>query len=330
LISRCEEKEPPRLSGNQAPLWLLKASSRETVYLVTEEGQCAAIALHTLPLCSRPAEGVPIGEVAPLKDIQRVAAIFSLPPKGERLTDGYLLTVTRQGFVKKSSLEEIGGPAAHLFTLVKVNPGDRLGWVLLTHGDDEILFATAQGMAIRFSEQSVRPTGLATGGVLGIKLRADDEVIGAAVFPKDGEALLVASDGRAKRLPLDQFPVQGRYGQGVQAWKIGSSGRLVGLAVGRSATRVTLFMEKLAPKSIRFDEAPLQSRAGRGKVVQELKADDRVLRLMLTWETAAALPQSSSAAGERRQRKQKATPKDQQSESSSEPSTRPRKSKTTQ
>ncbi len=287
LISRSEDGKPPRLSGNESPAFLLKASSRDTVYLVAQNGECAALALHSLPPSSRPSSGLPIGDVSPLKDAKALAAVFALPPKGERPSDAYVLTVTRQGYVKKSSLEEVSGPAAHLLTLVKVNPGDRLGWVQITRGDREILLVTAQGMAIRFSEQSVRPMGLVAAGVLGIKLSPNDEVIGAETLPKTGDILLVASDGKAKRVAVEQFPVQGRYGQGVQAWKLTPSAQLVGMAVGKATDQATLFLEKLAPKSIRFDEAPLQTRTGRGRVIQELKSGDRITRLSVVWELGA-------------------------------------------
>lgn len=293
LISRSETSKPPRLSGNDAPAWLLKASSRDTVYLVAENGECAAIALPSLPPCNRPSEGLPLGDVSPIKDPTSLACVFALSPKSERPAEAFVLTVTRQGYVKKSALNEVIGPAAHLFTLAKVNPGDRLGWVRLTSGDQEILLTTAQGMAIRFSEQGVRPMGLVAAGVLGIKLNQNDEVIGAAVLPKVGDILLVASDGRAKRLAIEQIPLQGRYGQGVRAWKLSQTARLVGMAVGKPTAQATLFLEKLAPKSIRFDEAPLQTRAGRGKMVQALKPGDRIVRLVVAWEKSEAASPNS-------------------------------------
>ncbi len=302
LISRTDDGKPPRLSGSEAPAWLLKASSRDTLYLLAQNGECAAIPLHSLPSCSRPSEGIPLGDVSPLKDVHVLAAAFTLPPKGERPSQAYLLTVTRQGYVKKSNLEEVGGPAAHLFNLVKVNPGDEVGWVGITRGDQEILLVTAQGMAIRFSEQSVRPMGLVAAGVLGIKLNAGDRVVGAEILPKVGEILLVASDGRAKRLKIEQFPLQGRYGQGVQAWKLTPPTQLAGMAVGKATAQATLFLAKLAPKSIRFDEAPLQSRAGRGKVIQEIKAGDRIVRFVVPWEgnQARSTPPPSQSKRTRR------------------------------
>jgi len=139
-------------------------------------------------------------------------------------------------------------------------------------------------MTIRFKEDSVRPMGLPSMGVLGIKLAEDDQVAGAVVLPSAGQILLVASDGHAKRLTLEQFPLQGRYGQGVQAWKLPKQVSLVGIAAGKENTQTILILDKLSPKSLRFDEAPLQTRTGRGKVVQELKGSAKITRLVVPWE----------------------------------------------
>ena len=93
------------------------------------------------------------------------------------------------------------------------------GWSL-TDGGKEVLLATAQGMAIRFSEEEVRPMGLAAAGVNGIKLGVGDEVIGVQVLPAEGEVFLIASDGKAKRVEQKDFPAQGRYGKGVIGWEL--------------------------------------------------------------------------------------------------------------
>ena len=160
----------------------------------------------------------------------------------------YVFTATQQGMLKKTSLEELPGPTGHSFTLVKVNEDDKLGWVRLTDGKAEILLVTADGMAIRFHEDEVRPMGLVAAGVGGIKLGARDLVIGMELIPRRGDILLVTSDGKAKRVPPDQFPRQGRYGQGVIAWKLPRTSQLVGVAAGKPNTRLTLLLDKLSPK----------------------------------------------------------------------------------
>ncbi len=284
LISRSIDEKPPRMSGTAAPRWSMEVNTRHTLYLVSETGEAAAALVHGLPEAENPAEGIPLHKASSLQEGEKVAALLALPPKEERPEGQYVLTATRQGLVKKTDLSELPGPAAKTFTLVKINEADKMGWASLSDGKSEILLVTADGMAIRFSEDEIRPMGLVAAGVGGIKLQGRDELAGMEVIHPNGEILFVSSDGRAKRVPVDQFPVQGRYGQGVVAWKLPRASQVVGIATGKGTTRITLQLEKLAPKSLRLDEAPLQNRTAAGKVVVDLKAGDRVLALTVPWE----------------------------------------------
>jgi DNA gyrase subunit A len=295
LISRSHEDEMPRLSGKEAPAWLARANTRNTLYLVGEGGEAAAVPVHAIPESDNPLDGAPLGKVSPLREGSRLAAVFSVPPRsgraenagrGENGDFGFVITVTAQGLIKKSSLSELPGPSANTFTLAKVNDGDRLGWALLSTGKNELLLATAQGMAIRFGEDEVRPMGLAAAGVMGIKLGVGDFVAGAALLPQLGEVFLVTDSGKAKRVPADHFPRQGRYGLGVQAWKLAPKESIVGLAVGKGTARAALHSNRLLPKAIRLDEAPLQTRAARGAPILELKPGDLVTRLVTAGDAA--------------------------------------------
>ena len=111
--------------------------------------------------------------------------------------------------------------------LVRVNPGDGLGWVLLTGGNDDVVLATALGMGIRFSEQEVRPMGLVAAGVNGIKLATADSVVAVGLAAENYDLLLATGNGKAWRIPTSEFPRQGRYGQGVQVAKISAGSRIV-------------------------------------------------------------------------------------------------------
>ncbi|HEX9013498.1 MAG TPA: DNA gyrase subunit A, partial [Anaerolineaceae bacterium] len=271
LISRSLDDKLPALDRGDIPSWLVQTSSRHTLYLVCEQGEAAAVAVHAIPEAATPAGGAPLGKVSALREGQRLAAIFSLPPKAERSDEGFALTASRQGMVKKSALSELPGPSANTFTLVRVNEGDRLGWLRISNGQNEILLVTANGLAIRFSEEEVRPMGLPAAGVMGMKLQAGDEVAGIELLPRPGEVFLVASDGSAKRVSVDQFPKQGRYGQGILAWKLGGKARIVGMAVAKGTVQGVLRLENPAFKVFLLKEAPLTSRAAQGKNITGAK-----------------------------------------------------------
>lgn len=284
LISRTIEDKPPRIAGTAAPLHAIRVNTRDILFLVSAQGEAAGIPIYALPEAEDPSQGAPLHKVSSIAEGQTLAAAFTLPPKDERLEGWFVFTATRQGLVKKTSIAEFPGPTGRTFTLVKVNEDDALGWVRLTNGKNEILLVTADGMAIRFSEEQVRPMGLVAAGVGGIKLGVRDEVVGMELIPSKGEILLVASDGRAKRLEPSQFPLQGRYGQGVIAWKLPRTAQMAGIAAGKGTQRVTLHLNRLAPKSLRLDEAPLQTRSAQGKPIVDVKAGDRIIAMTIPWE----------------------------------------------
>ncbi|MFQ5616258.1 MAG: DNA gyrase subunit A, partial [Anaerolineales bacterium] len=284
LVARSMRDKPPRLSGRAAPAWVLRVNTRDTLYLVTQRGDVAAIGVHTVPEASSPKDGVEFNRLTPLRGSDKLATVFNLPPKNQRGENWYVITTTHGGMVKKSEINELPGPTAQKFTLAKVNDGDRLSWVQISNGENEILLATEKGMAIRFSEADVRPMGLAAAGVMGIKLKVGDEVIGVELLPQTGEVFLMRSDGQAKRVQTSQFPKQGRYGQGVIAWKLPTGARLVGMALGKPNQQVIAHLFKLAPKALRLDSAPIQPRPARGSRVVDLKTGDQVVRLSVPRE----------------------------------------------
>ncbi len=285
LISRTPGDELPRPSGWDVPNWLIKANTRDTLYLVSENGDAAAIPAHTIPEAAKPSQGSHLSTLCPFQKDTRLGAVFGLPPKEEREENWYVISITEQSMLKKSEISELPGPSAQLFTLVKVNEGDKLVSLRLSDGSKDIFLATSRGMAIRFSEDDVRPMGLVAAGVNGMKLDQEDRIIGMEILPGKGEIFFLTASGRAKRIEQDDFPIQGRYGKGVIAWKLPDDDSLVGMTVGKGTTRVTIHLIEFAPKSARMDDVPIQSRAAqKGKEVVEVKEDDRVSLMTMPLE----------------------------------------------
>ncbi|HQU36721.1 MAG TPA: DNA gyrase subunit A, partial [Anaerolineales bacterium] len=217
LVSRTADDKQPKHSGNDAPRWLVKAATTDTIYFVAKSGRAAAVAAHIIPQAEKLTQGSMFYKVSPLTENDSLAAVFALPSRKSTLPEETcVLTTTRFGMIKKSLITELPGPSSQTFVLVKVNEGDRLISVGLTDGKKKDIFlVTAQGMAIRFKEDDVRPMGLVAAGVNGMKLDDKDEVIGTEVLPSEGEVFLLTNDGKAKRVEEKEFPKQGRYGKGV-------------------------------------------------------------------------------------------------------------------
>ncbi|TAK12098.1 MAG: DNA gyrase subunit A [Anaerolineae bacterium] len=285
LIARTPDGKSPNMTGWSKPLWMASASTRDTLYLVAEDGSAAAIPVHSLPESETPEGGVPYWTVSPLKEANTLAAIFSLPTRERRGEGWFVVTATRQGMVKKSSIEELPGASAQTFALARVNEGDRLGWVALSTGEQELLLVTAHGMSIRFSEEEVRPMGLVAAGVSGVKLKGEDELVGFSVLNPEYDVFLLASNGFAKRVKAAQFPRQGRYGQGVAAWKLPSGVQLAGFAHDKPNQQLVVHTHSYAPKLLRLDDAPLRSRVANGKDLVDLKDADRLTGFTAPWES---------------------------------------------
>ncbi len=314
FIYRTPDEKQPRISGKSAPVRLVKASTRDTLFLVEKSGEAAALAVHSIPEqgLDQDQDGVPFWRVSPFNDSHRISGVFSLPEK-ERPEDKFILTVSRMGMVKKSPLSELPGPSAGTFILARVNEDDEILDLHITDGTQEVLLATSNGMTIRFNEDEVRPMGLVAAGVMGVKLQIRDEIVGSDYIsskpdPKRAEVLLVASNGTAKRVAVKDFPRQGRYGQGVIAWKMSGTAKIAGVTVGKSTDRVTLHFNRLAAKPMRFDEAPLRSRAAQGKVVQELKEGDLIIAVSAPRESGIESSERTPPTKPPRSRKTMTTP----------------------
>ena len=278
-IGRTADERMPSLSGSGAPRLLLKVSTNDTLYLVAQDGRAAAIPVQVLPQVEAWKQGILWYKVSPLRETQSVQAIFALSlQRKEMPSDLYVMSVTRQGMVKRTAVEELPGPSAQAFTLARIQEGDALLRVLWAREEDEVLLITARGMAIRFAVREVRPMGLVAAGVSGIKLESGDEVIGAHILRPGTTLLLLTSEGRAKRLSIEEFPRQGRYGKGVIAWELPKGARLVDSVLGEKGTSLGILLRKGSAHALRLDEVPLRKRSAvRGDVVVEVGKDEAVI-----------------------------------------------------
>ncbi len=276
-IGRKPGEKPPRLSGRAAPLYILKADTRHIVYLVTSDGKAATVLAESLPEVEKFSDGCHFSKICPLGIQDRLAGIFTLPGTNDApLEGGYLIGVSRLGMVKRSSLVELPLLSSQPFLLMKINPGDELIKILLTRGDATILLVTSRGMAIRFSEEEVRPMGLIAAGVAGMKLKNEDQVV-TGITPQDtDEVLFVASSARAWRIPAISFPLQGRYGQGVTACKLVPGEWIKGAITGKRTQAGILHYLKAASEMVRVDSVPAMKRQGNGKAIVEMKPTDLV------------------------------------------------------
>jgi len=117
--------------------------------------------------------------------------------------------------------------------------------------------------------------------VNGMKLKGDDEVVGAGVASRRGEVLLVTSKGRAKRIDLSLFPTQGRYGQGVITWKLPKNEKIVGMMIGLLTHNGVLHFKEAASRLVHVTDAPSCNRMQSGQNVIDVKGKDQILEMSI-------------------------------------------------
>jgi len=287
-IARTDEDKSFRQWGIDAPKMVLRMTTHHTLYIVTEKGEAAALSVQALPIADDPEKGAQVSAIAPFSPGTQFKLIFSAP-MGLEEDDGFFISVSRMGMIKRSALSDLPGPSANLFTLAKINNGDVLNTLVFTKGNQDVLIATKHGMGIRFSEDEARHMGLVAAGVNGIKLHPDDEVMGAANVSQRGELLLVTNRGRAKRLVPSLFPTQGRYGFGVISWKLPGNEHVIGAMFGLLTNNGVVHFKEAASRLVRVTDAPSCTRMQRGDVIIDVKPNDEIIEMTIPLDMVSVI-----------------------------------------
>jgi len=275
MIFRTNSDAMPRQSGTNAPFQLLHVDTHQLLYIVAKNGKCATLAVHVIPGVEKPEDGVKYNKICSLDEEDTPIRVITVPTNN-LAEDQVILTLSREGLIKKSALNELPGASAHPFILAKVNEGDEIVDVLLSKDKSEYMVAASGCMAIRFAGEDVRTMGLVAAGVNAIKLSSESKAVGLLDLENVNELLFVGSDGSGWRQNKEDYPVQGRYGQGVVIGKGKPGTKLIGLISGKKNTTFSLFFKKGAAKSFRMDVVPVAKRGLAAKTVIEIKSGDQV------------------------------------------------------
>jgi DNA gyrase subunit A len=279
-IIRSENEAMPKYKARQYPAQLFKTNTQHILYILTRTGHACATTVHSIPVGKDISEATQINRILPFSEGDKLIDILSLPVKMEERLEKYLVCVTKLGMIKKSLMEELPGPSAHLFNLVKLNEGDELLDAFFTSGENSILLITRMGMGIRFIEDEVRSMGLVAAGVNAIKLSEADEIIGSGAISPEDELLLLGTDGKGWHLPAAEFPIQGRYGRGVTACKLNSGAHLVGALIGNKQVIGFALFESGKTQTVLLKDILLGKRSHIGKMLLETKPGDNLIYLV--------------------------------------------------
>ena len=203
--------------------------SHSYLLLFTSFGKVHMRKAYQIPESSRTAKGTNIVNLIEMLPGEKITALISLEDFSD---EEYLTMITKQGVIKRTLLSEYeyhrkGGKIA-----LTLDEGDELSYVMHTHGECEIIIATRNGAAVRFTEQNVRPMGRTARGVRGITVREGDYVTGVAIVEEGKSLITITENGYGKRTPYSDFrEMKHRGGLGVTAHNLTEkTGKLCSIA----------------------------------------------------------------------------------------------------
>lgn len=191
---------------------LFVASTHHYILFFTNRGRCYWLKVHEIPQAGKAARGRAIVNLLNLQSGEKIAAFVSVR---EFNPDHYVVMATRNGLVKKTSLAAYSHPRKGGINAITIRDDDTLIEAKITEGMHDIMLATRNGKAIRFSELEVREMGRTATGVRGIQLIDDDYVIGSVVIKRTGTILVVTEHGYGKRSNIQDYTQQHRGGKGL-------------------------------------------------------------------------------------------------------------------
>jgi len=214
------------------------ANMHSTMLFFTKNGKCFWLKVYEIPEGTKTSKGRAIQNVINIEPEDKVCAYINVKTLNDEdyINNNYIVLGTKQGVVKKTSLEAYSRPRVNGVNAITIKEGDELLEAMLTNGSSQILIAGRDGKCVRFNEEDCRAIGRTAAGVRGITLSEQDEVIGMiCVDPENEEQknntiLVVSENGFGKRSELDDYRITNRGGKGVKTLNITEkTGNLIAL-----------------------------------------------------------------------------------------------------
>lgn len=252
----------------------ITTTTHANLLFFTDRGRVFQMKVYELPSLTRTHKGQALVNFIQVQPNEKVSALVAIKSKKE----GYLTMCTKQGLIKKTSLEEFENVRRSGLIAITLKNDDQLKWVKATSGRDEVIIVTALGQSIRFKESNVRPMGRTAAGVTGVRFSKDDEVKGMDIVYDKGNLLIVTENGFGKVSGLKQYKVQTRGGKGIKTAKITSkTGKIVSSwVINDGVEDLIAISEKGQVIRTPLQAIPAHGRATQGVRIMKLESGDKV------------------------------------------------------
>ena len=217
--------------------YIYPATMHQTMMFFTKKGRCYWLKCYEIPEGDKNSKGRAIQNMLNIESDDAVNACMRLRNKGledtEFINSHYVVFATKNGTVKKTSLEAYSRPRANGVIAINIMEGDEVVDVRLTNGRNELIMADRNGRAVRFHENTVRTMGRVATGVRGMRLSGEDDAVVGMIVVNDPEketVMVVSEEGYGKRSQVEDYRVTNRGGKGVKTLNITEkTGRLVAI-----------------------------------------------------------------------------------------------------
>ena len=259
---------------------MYNANMHSTMLFFTEMGRCFWLKVYEIPEGTRTSKGRAIQNLLQIDPNDRVKAYINVKTltDADYIANHYILLVSKQGIVKKTTLEAYSHPRQIGVNAINIREDDQLLAAALTDGKNEIIIGVKSGKAIRFNESDIRPMGRTATGVKGATLENGDEVVGVVNVGEEKQDILVVSEnGFGKRSDLDDYRITRRGAKGVKTLNItdktGDMVAIMGVVDGEDLMIIT--KNGLTIRQT-VDELRVMGRATQGVKLIRLRPNDAI------------------------------------------------------
>ena len=259
---------------------LFVATMHNTLLLFTEKGKCFWLKVYQVPEGTKTSKGRAIQNILNIEADDKLMAYINVKTLSDEdyINNNFIIMCTKNGIIKKTSLEAYSRPRQNGVNAITVRDGDQLLEARLTNGNHELMLAIRSGKAIRFNESTVRAVGRTASGVKGVNLPEGDEVIGMICVENQSEDVLVVSaNGYGKRSSIEDYRVTNRGGKGVKTINVTEkTGELVAIKSVTDNDDLMIITEAGITIRLSVSTIRVMGRTAQGVRLINLRDDDKI------------------------------------------------------
>ena len=260
---------------------LFVATNHNYLLIFTEKGKCFWMRIFEIPEGTKTSKGRAIQNLINIEQDDKIMAYINVQDLKDTdyINTHNVIMATKNGVVKKTSLEAYSRPRSNGINAITIKEGDQLLEAKLTNGSSEIILAKRSGKAIRFNEENVRAVGRTSQGVKGVTLEGkNDEVIGmVCINDPEANVLVVSEKGYGKRSAIDDYRITNRGGKGVKTLNVtDKTGALIAIKLVTDKDDIMIINKSGITIRMSVEELRVMGRATQGVRLINLRNGDEI------------------------------------------------------